>query len=175
MKKQIFLAGLFMSFFGIGLAGLVLYFIYTGTVEEVESIKAQIVDLDKRIDKMQLTLKTKPDDPKIRHSLEKACMERVLLPQPWLLQMELAEKGVINFIFHAFGSAEARREKLRNIIFERANATDISACPAKFQKMFKFYASPTGYNIESLDNLRDFAANYEIADEFSEPIQNQAE
>lgn len=175
MKKQIFLAGLFMSFFGFGLAGLVLYFIYDGTVEEVVSVKAQLVDLDIRIDKMKAALAAKPDDLKTRHALEKTSMERVLLPQLWFLQMEMVEKGVINFIFHAFASPEARREKLRNRVLERAGATDISACPEKFQKLFRFYASPTGYGIGTLSKLRDFANSYEITDNTSEPDQSQAE
>lgn len=167
MKKHIFLAGLFMSCLGIGLAVLALYFIFDGTRTEVIAVNDQLRDIDKQIEEQRVRLAKNPAEPKIKKNLAKLHMERVLLPQPWFLQMELAEKGLTSFILNVFGSAEARRARLRSIVLERAQTTKIDECPAEFQRLFKIYASEEGYGSKSMQALRDFASNYAGDDNFS--------
>lgn len=156
-----------MSCLGIGLAVLALYFIFDGTRTEVIAVNDQLRDIDKQIEEQRARLAKNPAEPKIKKNLAKLHMERVLLPQPWFLQMELAEKGLTSFILNVFGSAEARRARLRSIVLERAQTTNIDECPAEFQRLFKIYASEEGYGSKSMQALRDFASNYAGDDNFS--------
>jgi len=156
-----------MSCLGIGLATLALYFIFDGTRTEVIAVNDQLRDIDKQIEELRAGLAKSPADPKITKKLAKLHMEKVLLPQPWFLQMELAEKGLTSFIFNVLGSAEARRARLRSIVLERAQTTKIDECPAEFQRLFKIYASEEGYGSKSMQALRDFASNYAGDDNFS--------
>ena len=175
MKKHIFLAGLFMSCLGLGLAVLVLYFIFDGTRTEVIAVNAQLLDLDNQINRLHARKTGEPANPKTARELAKLHMEKVLLPQPWLLQMELAEKGLVSFIFNVFGSAEARRARLRSIVLERAQSTKIDECPAEFQRLFKIYASEEGYGSESLQAMHDFASNYTGDDNFADTAEDLPE
>ena len=175
MKKHIFLAGLFMSCLGIGLAVMVLYFIFDGTRTEVIAINDQLHDLDAQIARLHLRQAGEPANPKIAKELAKLHMEKVLLPQPWFLQMELAEKGLPSFILNVIGSAEARRARLRSIVLERAQSTKIDECPAEFQRLFKIYASEEGYGSTSLHAMRDFASNYAGDDNFADVSEDLPE
>lgn len=160
MKKHIFLAGLFMSCLALSLAVLALYFIFTDTKAEVQSVNNQLLAIDKKIDILRTAQTKRPDASESKKELAKLNMEKVLLPQVWLLQMELAEKGLISFIFDVFRSPEARQKSLRRIVLERAKATKIDGCPLEFQRLFKIYASEEGYGSESLQALRSFANSY---------------
>ncbi|EKD83420.1 MAG: hypothetical protein ACD_39C00687G0001 [uncultured bacterium] len=167
MKKNIFLAGLFMSCFAIGLAVLALYFVFDSTRTEVVALNNQLRDLDTQIDELRTLQAKHPEDQKTAKAFARLNMDRVLLPQPWFLQMELAEKGLFSFIVSVFGSAETRRANLRKIVLERAQNTKMDGCPAEFQRLFKIYASEEGYGSESLQALRNFASSYEEADNSS--------
>lgn len=175
MKNPVVLAALFMSGFALLLAGAAMMLIYTSTVEEVQIIYKQQNHINELIDKARLQQTREPDDDSIKKNLEKLHMERVLLPQTWFLEMEMAENGPLSFMINVFGSAEARREKLRRLVLERAAKTDLEGCPEKFKRLFRIYASPTGYGSESLQNLRDFAEKYSGIDDFSLPDAAPAE
>ncbi len=175
MKNPVVLAALFMSGFALILAGAAMMFIYTATVEEVKGVKDQLQYMDNLIDETKQRLSQKPDSRKLKIELEKQHMERVLIPQPWLLEMEMAENGPVSFLFNVLGSAEARKEKLRGLVLERAAKTDLTGCPQEFQRLFRIYASPTGYGSESLQNLRDFAEKHTGSDDFGSPDAAQTE
>lgn len=174
MKKP-FLAALFMSCFAFALAAIALFLIYTSTAEEVQSVRNQQQHINRLIDKARLKLSQSPDDKSLVLDLEKLNMERVLLPLPWALEIEMVENGPISFILSVFGSAEARKEKLRNLILDQAAKTDLDGCPEEFRRLFRIYASPTGFGSESLQNLRDFAEKYGGIDEFGPPDAPQPE
>jgi len=174
MKKP-FLAALFMSCFAFALAAIALFLIYTSTAEEVQSLRDQQQDINQQIDKARLKQVQSPDDKRLALKLEKLNMERVLLPLPWALEIEMVENGPISFILSVFGSAEARKEKLRNLILDQAAKTDLNGCPQEFRRLFKIYASPAGFGSESLQNLHDFAEKYSGSDEFGPPDVTQTE
>jgi len=169
MKKPVMLAALFMSCFALGLAALAIFLIYTSTVEEVQSVRDQQADIAQLIDKARQKQLQNPSEVKLGTELAKLNMERVLLPQPWLLEMEMVDNGPISFLGHVLGSAEARKEKLRKLVLDRASKTDLDGCPEEFRRLFRIYASPTGYGSESLQNLRDFAEKYSSKDDFGLP------
>ncbi|NLF96255.1 MAG: hypothetical protein GX569_05905 [Candidatus Riflebacteria bacterium] len=174
MKKP-FLAALFMSCFAFALAAIALFLIYTSTAEEVQSLRGQQQHIHQLIDKARLKLAQSPEDKSLVLDLEKLNMERVLLPLPWALEIEMVENGPISFILNVFGSAEARKEKLRNLILDQAGKTDLDGCPEEFKRLFRIYASPTGFGGESLQNLRDFAEKYGGSDDFGLPDATQPE
>jgi hypothetical protein len=175
MKKPVILAALFMSCFAFGLAVMAIMLIYTGTAEEVQSVRDQQLEMDRMIDKARQNQLQNPSDRKLNIKLKKLNMERVLLPQPWVLEMEMVDKGPINFLLHVLGSAEARKEKLRNLVLERAALTDLDGCPEEFRRLFRIYASPTGFGMESLQNLRNFAENYSGNDDFGLPEETPSQ
>ncbi|KAF1082004.1 MAG: hypothetical protein GQF41_1644 [Candidatus Rifleibacterium amylolyticum] len=173
--KKTFLAALFMSCFAFALAAIALFLIYTSTAEEVQSLCGQQQHINQLIDKARLKLAQSPDDKSLVLDLEKLNMERVLLPLPWALEIEMVENGPISFILSVFGSAEARKEKLRNLILDQAAKTDLEGCPEEFRRLFRIYASPTGFGSESLQNLRNFAEKHGGSDEFGPPDVTQSE
>jgi hypothetical protein len=175
MKNPLLLAALIMSCLVFGLAGTAVMFIYTSTVSGVESFKEQQAHINELIDKTRLRQSQNPDDRQIKIELEKLNMERVIMPQTWFFEIELVEKGLGNFLLHIIGSAEARKEKLRSIVLERAAKTDLDGCPDEFKRLFRIYASPTGYGQESLQNLRDFAEKYGGSDDFGLPDVTESE
>ena len=162
-----------MSCLGLGLAGLAVFFIFTGTKTEVQAVQSQLREIDTRIDELHLEQTKTPDKKGIKAALEKLNMEKVLLPQPWLLQMELVEKGLPSFLYDVFRSPEARREALQKIVLERANATRTDDCPPEFQRLFKIYASKEGYGSERLQTLRGFASSYAGKDDSANPAEIQ--
>ena len=175
MKNPVVLAALFMSGFALLLAGAAMALIYTSTVEQVQIIYKQQNHINEMIGKARQKQTQEPDDASIRMNLEKLHMERVLLPQAWSLEMEMVENGPFSFLISVFGSAEARREKLRRLVLERAGKTDLDGCPEEFKRLFRIYASPTGYGSESLQNLRDFAEKYGGSDDSGLPGVTQSE
>jgi len=157
-----------MSCLALGLAGLALSFIFTETKAEIQVVNAQLLDIDRQINELRDEQTKNPGKKGIKIALEKLNMEKVLIPQVWLLQMELAEKGLISFIFDVFRSPEARQKALRNIVLTRAKSTKIDGCPQEFQRLFNIYASEKGYSSENLQTLRSFASSYSGESNFSE-------
>jgi hypothetical protein len=174
MKKPV-IAALFMSLFAFGLAALAIFWIYQSTAAEVEAVRREQQYIQALIDKTSLEQKQDPTDSELTIKLEKLNMERVLLPQPWALEMEMVDNGPISFLANIFKSSEARKESLRKIVLERAGKTDLSGCPKEFVRLFRIYASPTGYGSESLQNLREFAEKHGSNNDLAAPENSQTD
>lgn len=137
------------------LAGSLVYLLYSNTREQIAKVNARITAIELEISRIISDSSFKEESEKNKYQLVVLCMERLLFPIPWALQIEIVKNGFFAFIENMIATPEKRKARLKKIVSDSSRFEYLDYCPDEFIEMYKGFILSLSVNTHKPEDLQE--------------------